>query len=68
MVGGPAELTGILAFGRWERSWNPETGIGNERPRVSLGEVVGWEGQVHEQEPEVEARPQRLEVGLRPEA
>ena len=52
------QLSGIE---QWKPSRNPETGTGKQRPRVSLRERLGRKGQVHQQQPEVGARAERVE-------
>ena len=42
MVGAPAKLPGILAFGRPERSKFPTNGYWNQRPLVSPGRPTAW--------------------------
>ena len=53
------------------RSGHSPNGSAGNRPRRqcdSLAERVGREGHVHEQNPEIRARAQRSEVGVRTEA
>ncbi len=61
MVGAPARLPGILAFGRRERSKLPRMRIGNQRPLVSPRERLGREGQVHHQYLEIGSVTERVE-------